>query len=84
MHMIAQVDSLNTQYSAQYASRSFRTYNVNGRPAGLYKNAGRFSYLRVFGAGHEVPAYKWRGVRRGAAALQMFEQIMSDKHLSST
>jgi hypothetical protein len=80
----AQVDSLNTKYSARYANHKFRTYNVNGWPAGLYKNAGRFSYLRVFGAGHEVPAYKWRGVHRGAAALQMFEQIMSDRHLSST
>lgn len=79
-----QVDSLTTKYSDRYHTKSFRTYNVNGWPAGLYKNAGRFSYLRVFGAGHEVPAYKWRGVRRGAAALQMFEQIMSDQRLSST
>lgn len=79
-----QVGSLNTIYSAEYASRIFRTYNVDGQPAGQYKNAGKFSYLRVYGAGHEVPAYLWRGVRRGAAALQMFEQIMSDQHLSST
>ena len=83
MH-IAQVDSLNTQYSARYASRSLRNYNIDGRPASLCKNTGRFSYQRVFGASHEAPAYKWRGVRRGAAALQMSEQIMSDKHLSST
>ncbi|KAF8500351.1 alpha/beta-hydrolase [Russula emetica] len=81
----AMVDSLNTKYSANYAKHNFRTYNVKGWPAGLYKNAGKFSYLRVFGAGHEVPAYKWWGVlHRGAAALQMFEQIMSDNHLSST
>jgi hypothetical protein len=82
--MHAQVDSLTTKYSTRYADHDFRTYNVRGWPAGLYKNAGKFSYLRVFGAGHEVPAYKWRGVQRGAAALQMFEQIMSDQHLSST
>jgi hypothetical protein len=71
-------------YSALYAKQTFATYNVKGKPAGLYKNAGRFSYLRVFGAGHEVPAYLWRGVPRGAAALQMFTQIMSDHPLSST
>jgi hypothetical protein len=75
---------LKTKYSEKYAKRDFRTYNVDGWPAGLYKNAGRFSYLRVFGAGHEVPAYEYPGVPRGAAALQMFEQIMSDRHLSST
>jgi hypothetical protein len=71
-------------YSAQYAEQSFTTYTVKGYPAGLYKNAGRFSYLRVFGAGHEVPAYLWRGVERGAAALQMFTQAMSDQPLSGT
>ncbi|KAI0271165.1 serine carboxypeptidase [Russula aff. rugulosa BPL654] len=80
----AMVSSLNTRFSAEFASQSFTTYTVNGKPAGLYKNAGTFSYLRVFGAGHEVPAYMWRDVPRGAAALQMFTQIMSDCSLSST
>jgi carboxypeptidase C (cathepsin A) len=80
----AQIDSLSTVFSPLYAKQNFATYMVKGKPAGLYKNAGTFSYLRVFGAGHEVPAYLWRGVHRGAAALQMFSQIMSDKPLSST
>ncbi|KAN0107695.1 carboxypeptidase S1 [Russula decolorans] len=74
----AMVGSLNTSFSAEFASQNFTTYTVNGEPAGLYKNAGTFSYLRVYGAGHEVPAY------RGAAALQMFTQIMSGQSLSST
>ncbi len=81
---VAQVDSLNTKYSADYAKQTFSTYTVGGSPAGVYKNAGKFSYLRVTGAGHEVPAYKWFGVHRGAASLQMFTQIMSDHQLSST
>ncbi|KAF8500349.1 serine carboxypeptidase [Russula emetica] len=80
----AMVDSLDTNFSAEYASQIFTTYTVNGMPAGLYKNAGTFSYLRVFGAGHQVPAYQWQGVPRGAAALQMFTQIMSGNSLSST
>jgi hypothetical protein len=79
-----QVASLNTVYSPLYALQNFSTYNVNGKPAGLFKNAGMFSYVRVTGAGHEVPAYLWRSVPRGAAALQMFTQIMSGKPLSST
>ena len=80
----AQVASLNTVYSPLYAAQNFSTYNVKSKPAGLYKNAGTFSYLRVTGAGHEVPAYLWRSVPRGAAALQMFTQIMSGNPLSST
>ena len=84
MGVEAMVRALNTVYSPLYASQNFSTYNVKGKPAGLYKNAGLFSYLRVYGAGHEVPAYQWRGVPSGAAALQMFTQIMSGKPLSST
>jgi carboxypeptidase C (cathepsin A) len=82
--LFPQVASLTTKFSAEFAKQSFATYTVNGKPTGLYKNAGTFSYLRVFGAGHEVPAYPWQGVPRGAAALQMFTQIMSGHPLSST
>ena len=80
----AQIATLNTVFSPLFAKQDFATYTVQGKPAGLYKNAGTFSYLRVYGAGHEVPAYLWRGVSRGAAALQMFTQIMSEKPLSGT
>ena len=79
-----QIASLNTVFSPLYVKQNYATYTVKGKPAGLYKNAGTFSYLRVYGAGHEVPAYLWRGVSRGAAALQMFTQIMSEKPLSGT
>jgi Serine carboxypeptidase len=67
-----------------FKKQKFSSFTVNGALAGVYKNAGTFSYLRVFGAGHEVPAYGWRGVRRGEAALQMFTQIMSGNGLSGT
>ncbi len=82
-----QVASLNTVPSSLYALQNFSTYNVNLKPAGLYKNAGMFSYLRVLGAGQKVPAYLWQDMPRGAAALEMLTQltqIMSDKPLSST
>ena len=80
----AKIDSLDTKFSPEFAKQNFSSFTVEGKPAGLYKNAGTFSYLRVTGAGHQVPAYLWRGVPRGAAALQMFTQIMSDKPLSGT
>jgi hypothetical protein len=82
--VFAQVASLNTKFSSQFARQKFENFTVNGALAGIYKNTGTFSYVRVFGAGHEVPAYLWRGVPRGAAALQMFTQIMSGKQLSGT
>jgi carboxypeptidase C (cathepsin A) len=81
---VRQVASLNTKFSKEFAQQEFAKFTVHGVSAGLYKNAGTFSYLRVYGAGHEVPAYMWTGVPRGAAALQMFTQIMSGHQLSGT
>jgi hypothetical protein len=57
---------------------------VNGTNAGIFKNAGTFSYARIFGAGHEVPAYKYGNLDYGQAAAQFFSQIMSNSSLSST
>jgi hypothetical protein len=53
MVLHAQIASLDSVFAEQ----KFATYTVKGKPAGLYKNAGTFSYLWVFGAGHEVAAY---------------------------
>ncbi|TFK75531.1 serine carboxypeptidase [Pluteus cervinus] len=80
----AMVDALNTQFTPTYKQQSWSTFNVKGQAAGQYKNAGTFSYLRVYGAGHEVPAYSYGSLGTGEAALQMFTQIMSNQSLSST
>jgi len=82
--MFSQAASLNTKFLSQFAAQKFPNFTVNGALAGIYKNAGTFLYVRFFGAGHEVPAYLWRGVPRGTAALRMFTQIMSGKQLSGT
>jgi len=54
----SQVDKLDTQFTALFQQQEFQNYTVAGQSTGLFKNAGTFSYLRVFGAGHEVPAYR--------------------------
>lgn len=80
----SQVNGLQTQFTSIFAEQEFSNFTVNGAPAGLFKNAGTFSYVRIFGAGHEVPAYEFTDVPRGAAALQFFSQIMSNQSLSGT
>lgn len=52
------VDALDTQFTEVYKHQTFKPYSVDGQVTGQYKNAGTFSYLRIYGAGHEVPAYK--------------------------
>ena len=46
----AMVDNLQTKFSSEYAKQEFANYTVNGVATGLYKNAGTFSYVRIFGA----------------------------------
>ncbi|KAK7008403.1 carboxypeptidase [Favolaschia claudopus] len=75
----AMVTSLNTKFSAQFKAQKFAPYKVKGLLAGQFKNAGTFSYLRIYGAGHEVPAYKNGSLAVGQAAFQMFSQIMSNQ-----
>lgn len=53
-----QVNALSTQATTAYREASFQNYTVNGVTAGQFKEAGTFSYVRIYGAGHEVPAYK--------------------------
>ncbi|KAJ7066417.1 alpha/beta-hydrolase [Mycena amicta] len=78
--------TMTNQYSAEFQKQSFVTYTVDGKKAGLYKNAGGLSYVRVSGAGHEVPAYKnaQTGLQTGEAAFQMFTQTMAGGKLIST
>ncbi|KAI0637608.1 serine carboxypeptidase [Trametes polyzona] len=80
----AMVNALQTQFSAEYAKQAFASFTVRGQAAGLFKNAGTFSYVRIYGAGHEVPAYTHGSLSTGEAALQMFSQIMSNGPLRAT
>lgn len=80
----AMINALQTQFTAEFHTQTFKNFTVAGQPAGLYKNAGTFHYVRIFGAGHEVPAYKYGSLTTGQAALQFFSQIMSDRSLSPT
>ena len=63
------VDALNTQFTPIYKEQVFKPYSVAGQVTGQYKNAGKFSYLRIYGAGHEVPAYKVRCVYLNYSSL---------------
>lgn len=67
-------------YSGQNAfkAKALAPYNVGGKQGGTFKTEGKLSFLRVFGAGHEVPFYT------PEVALQVFKQTMQGQALSST
>lgn len=68
------------QYSGQstFASKALALYTVNGVQGGTFKTVSNLSFLRVFGAGHEVPYYQ------PALALQVFKQTMMKGPIAST
>ncbi|KAJ6535565.1 serine carboxypeptidase [Mycena capillaripes] len=80
----AMIATLNTKFSTQFNQQAFAPYKVNGLLAGQFKTAGTFSYVRIYGAGHEVPAYKNGTLAVGQAAFQFFTQTMANQSLSST
>lgn len=61
-----------------FQAQSLAAYNVGGKQGGTFKQQGNLGFLRVFGAGHEVPFYT------PELALQVFKQTMSQLPLSST
>ena len=63
---------------SQFAAKALAPYNVAGAQGGTFKTVDNFSFLRVFGSGHEVPFYKPQ------LALQVFKQTMQQQPLSST
>ncbi|GAB1517195.1 hypothetical protein RhiTH_000239 [Rhizoctonia solani] len=78
------VDALQTKFTSEYKQQKWTNWTVAGNSAGQYKNAGTFSYLRVYQAGHEVPAYGNGKLAVGQAALVYFTQAMQGKSVSST
>ena len=70
----------NVEFGGQDAFRAaeLAPYTVNGAEGGMFKTQDNFSFLRVYGAGHEVMYYT------PELALQVFTQTMSGNALSST
>lgn len=50
MGVEAMVNALQTKYSTQFHATQFSNFTVKGQNAGIFKNAGLFSYVRIFGA----------------------------------
>ncbi|CAE6425046.1 hypothetical protein ACGC1H_004823 [Rhizoctonia solani] len=83
MSFESMVDALQTRFTSEFKQQGWSNWTVAGITTGKYKNAGAFSYLRVYQAGHEVPAYGNGKLEVGQAALVYFTQFMQGKAISS-
>lgn len=75
---LAAANHIDYSGHAAFAAKALVNYTLNGTQKGTFKTEGNLSFLRVFGAGHEVPAYK------PGVSLQVFVQTMKGLPLSST
>lgn len=75
---LAAADAVSYSGQSTFSSKALAPYNVAGTQGGTYKTVDNFSFLRVFGAGHEVPFYTPQ------LALQVFKQTMQQQPLAST
>ncbi|KAG1819078.1 Alpha/Beta hydrolase protein [Suillus subaureus] len=55
----------------------FTNMTINGKPVAAVQNVDNFSFARVYGAGHEVPAFQPQ------AALEIFSQVIRKEQLHS-
>ena len=74
----AVANAISYDGASTFDAKPLESYTVDGKQGGTFKTGGTLSFLRVFGAGHEVPYYQ------PAVALQVFEQTMQKKVLAST
>ena len=64
--------------ASSFANASLEPYTVGGTETGTFKTKGKLSFMRVYGAGHEVPYYQPK------IARQAFEQTMAGQTVGST
>jgi len=55
---LASANAITYSGSSAFNSKAVTNYTVNGVSGGTFKSVGNLSWLRVFGAGHEVPYYR--------------------------
>lgn len=55
---LAAANAISYSGTQQFNGASTQSYRVQGVSKGEYKAAGNLSWLKVFGAGHEVPFYR--------------------------
>jgi len=75
---LAVANAIDYDGSSTFGSKAVESYTVSGASKGTFKTVDNLSWLRVFGAGHEVPYYKPQ------VALQAFKQTMQKQGLSAT
>lgn len=69
--------AMKWKFAKQFSKAPWKNLTIRGRAAGVYKTAGPLTYITVYDAGHEVPAYQ------PAVSLEIFRQTISHENIHS-
>ncbi|KAI7940842.1 hypothetical protein MJO28_013127 [Puccinia striiformis f. sp. tritici] len=72
------ISAMDWQYADEFRKAPWTMLRFKGQDAGRYKKAGPLTYITVFGAGHQIPAYKPQ------LALEVFKQTIFHEDIHST
>ena len=64
--------ALNFTYADQFRAAGYAPFMVDGTEYGEVRQAGNFSFMRIYEAGHEVPFYQ------PLASLEMFRRVLGN------
>ncbi|KAF7986017.1 hypothetical protein HWV62_41356 [Athelia sp. TMB] len=73
----ASVLAMNWYGNKTLHNTPFKNITVGGKTVAAVQNVDNFSFARVYGAGHEVPAFQPK------AALEIFKQVITKQQLHS-
>ncbi|TFK52792.1 alpha/beta-hydrolase [Heliocybe sulcata] len=73
----ASVLAMNWYGGARLHATPFTNMTIDGAPVAAVQNVDNFTFARVYGSGHEVPAFQ------PAAALEIFTQVINKQQLHS-
>ncbi|EFP78027.2 uncharacterized protein PGTG_03983 [Puccinia graminis f. sp. tritici CRL 75-36-700-3] len=72
------ISSMNWQHGEEFRKAPWSKLHLKGQIVGIYKQAGPLTYITVYKAGHEIPAYK------PELALEVFRQTIFHENIHST
>ncbi|EGG01943.1 carboxypeptidase S1 [Melampsora larici-populina 98AG31] len=69
------IEAMSWKFKKEFRDAQWKNLEIQGSVVGIYKTAGPLTFVRVFGAGHEVASYK------PLVSLELFRQTMRQESI---
>lgn len=69
--------AVDYKHSHEFRQAGYAPFMVDGKEYGEVRQYGKFSFMRIYEAGHEVPYYQPK------ASLEMFKRVLDNRDLAT-